>query len=420
MKKALFLLAFVFLGVVVGLRGQKQVTIVDCQRWAVDHSSSAVQKKLNAQLLRVKLNDASSHYYPTLEISGMISYQSQVPEIPNMNLFPRISKDQYHVGLNLYQKLFDGGKIFINHRFQRLDNENEIAKLDISINQLKEQVISIYLNILIVNKQIEILSSVESTLREQLSQLQALHKEGMIYGNAITELELEEMKIEQKKSELHATHESLQSSLSILTGQDFSRAEFIIPSLPDLDVSDLSSRRLEYTIFNNQIAGLEYQRKLYYANTMPQLAVVATGGYGRTTFNIFSNHFDWYYFVGLKLDIPVINWARTTGVGNIIQLQKLILEAQKADYEKSNNIDIQEKTNEIKRIEKLLVLDKQITMKYAELTKVYRMQLTNGTITAYDFIKQQNDEIQSLISQEVHIIQLLKAKYELLALRGQL
>jgi len=46
--------------------------------------------------------------------------------------------------------------------------------------------------------------------------------------------------------------------------------------------------------------------------------------------------------------------------------------------------------------------------------------LLNGTITAFDFIKQQNDELQSLINHEVHSIQLLKAKYELMALKGKL
>ena len=44
----------------------------------------------------------------------------------------------------------------------------------------------------------------------------------------------------------------------------------------------------------------------------------------------------------------------------------------------------------------------------------------NGTITAIDYIRQHNDELQSLMNQELHSIQLLKAKYELLALRGQI
>jgi len=68
----------------------------------------------------------------------------------------------------------------------------------------------------------------------------------------------------------------------------------------------------------------------------------------------------------------------------------------------------------------MLVLDRQINDKYNRLTETARIRLHNGTITVYDFIKQHGDEIRSLIDQEVHAIQLLKAKYELLALQGKL
>ena len=418
MKK--YIIAFLISIIGGVLFSQKIVTIDECQQWAVNQSSASVQKGLNEQLLKVKINDASSHLYPKLKATGMISYQSQVPQLPVdiVGVNP-VARDQYRVGLDFHQVLFDGGQVVYNRKFQRQENETEIHKLNLSINQLKEQVIAIYLNLLIIEKQITIIGSVENTIVEQLGQLRILLKEGMVYGNAVAQLELEALKIEQQKGELQANKESLIASLSILTGEDLSFVEFVIPEINDFELN-ANSDRLEYKIFTNKISGLEYQRKLHYATTIPQISLIALGGYGRTTFDIFSNNFDWFYFAGLKLDIPIINWAKTAGVGNIILLQKSILEAQKSDFEKANGIDIQEKLNEIKRIENLLLLDSRITEKYKSLTTTYRTQLLNGTITAYDFIKQQNDEIQSLINQEVHKIQLLKAKYELIALKGRL
>ena len=123
---------------------------------------------------------------------------------------------------------------------------------------------------------------------------------------------------------------------------------------------------------------------------------------------------------GVNLRIPVIDWAKTSGVSKVINIQKQILESQEADFKKSNQIAIQDKMNEIRRIEQLLVLDREITEKYATLTKTYSSQLANGTITITDYIRQHNDELQSLMSQEIHNIQLLKAKYEMKALKGQL
>jgi outer membrane protein TolC len=153
---------------------------------------------------------------------------------------------------------------------------------------------------------------------------------------------------------------------------------------------------------------------------LPNFTFFASGGYGRPSYNIFSNRFDWTYIVGIKFNLPVIAWAKTVGVGNIINVQKKILESQERDFEKSNQIAIEEKWNEIQKIENLIVLDEKITEKYKIITETFKVQLLHGTITAYDFIKQQNDELQSLINREVHLMQLLKAKFEFLALKGEL
>lgn len=419
MKTARYLIPILLVCASVGLKAQT-ATIEECQAWAVAQSSANVQKELNEQLLRVKLNEVSSHYYPTLQIDGAIGYLSDVTELPES--FPGYTPsrhDMYNVSLNLQQVIFDGLQASYGRKRERLLNNNEISKLDISINALKEQVVMIYLNLLIIEKQIEILSNVENTYQEKLDQLNALLKAGVVYANSIAQLELEGLKIQQQKDELQATKESLIASLSILTGKDLSNATFVIPEDPDVS-SDLSSMRPEFDIFTNTKESLEYQRKMHISKSLPKLTLVAVGGYGRPSLNLLQNDFDWFYAVGVKFNVPLIDWAKTKGIADIIDLQKSILESKESDFIKSNQIAIQEKINEIKRIEHLLVLDEQITEKYKEMRQTSSTQLLNGTSTAIDYIKQQNDEVQSITARELHTIQLLKAKYELLALKGRL
>lgn len=415
-----YLCLLLLLSICIPLFPQQTITIEDCQNWTIAQSSANVQKELNTQLLKVKLNDASSHLYPVLELNGGMSYQSDVTQLPfSIPGVDTISKNRANISLDFSQVVFDGAKFFYGRKYERLLNEAEIYKLDISINKLKEQVISIYLNLLIIEKQINILSSVETNVNEQINRLKIMLKEGVIYGNAVDQLELEALKIEQQKGELKATKESLISSLSILTGHDLSQATFVVPVFPEIE-ENTNSYRYEYLIFKNQQKTLDYQRKLHFSNSLPKFSIFATVGYGRPTYDLFSNNFDFYYMMGVRLKVPLIDWAKTTGVGNIISLQKSIVTSKEADFEKINKIEIQEKLNEIKKIENLLVLDQKITSKYKDITQSFSTQLLNGTITAYDFIKHQNDEIQSLINQEVHTFQLLKAKYELLALKGKL
>ncbi|MDR2972167.1 MAG: TolC family protein [Bacteroidales bacterium] len=416
MKKQITLLFFLF---PLFIFSQTIVTLEQCQQWAICRSSANVQKELNTQLLKVKLDDAASHMFPTLEINGNISYQSHVPQLPLELGVDKLSKDHYGVFLELQQVIYAGSKLRYGRQYERMMNKSEIDKLDLSINELKENIISIYLNLLILDKQVSLLSSVENTIDEQLAQLKKLLESGVVYGNTVAQLELEALKIEQQKGELASTKESLISSLSIITGKDLRNTTFVVPDDPYIQ-KNTSSSRLEFSIFEYSKKGLDYQRKFYLSNSLPNFTFFASGGYGRPTYNFFSNKLAWSYIVGIKFNIPVIAWIKTVGIGSIITLQKKILESQERDFEKSNQIEIQEKWNEIQKIENLIVLDNQITEKYKIITETSKVQLLYGTITAYDFIKQQNDELQSLINQEVHLMQLLKAKFEFMALKGEL
>jgi len=401
-------------------KAQNVITIEECQQLAVAQSSANVQKELNEQLLQVKLNDAASHYYPNVEIEGGIGYFSQLTELPSQCPgYQKMPHDMYSISLHLQQVVFDGLQATYGRKRERLLNKNEINKLDISINKIKEQVISIYLNLLIIEKQITILSNVEKNLQEQNEQLKALLKAGVVYGNSIAQLDVEKLKIQQQKDELQATKESLISSLSILTGKNLSDATFAVPKIKEIEKTTASTR-CEFDIFKNEKANLDYLSKMHLSKSLPKISFFALGGYGRPTFNLLNPNLDWSYAVGLQFKIPLIDWARSKGVSDIIVLQKAILESQESDFTKANQIAIQEKINEILKIEHQLLLDDQIISKYQEIKQTASTQLLNGTITIFDFLKQQHDETQSIIAKEVHSIQLLKTQYELLALKGQL
>ncbi|MCQ2284499.1 MAG: TolC family protein [Bacteroidales bacterium] len=422
MKK--FLLLYIFTCSILLLVGQESVTIDECQQWAVAQTSANVQKDLNGQILKTNLNNAASHLYPKLSINGRLSYESaDVPggefTIAPFDNNPELAKMQYHIGLDFEQVVFEGCKMFYGRQFATLQNDAEIYKIELSINEIKSQVISLYLNYLIVDKQMGIIDNVRSTFDDQIKQLQVLLKEGVIPKNTLSQLELEALKMEQNYDELKAKRESILSSLSILTGKDLSNVQLAMPQLPDISRS-MESSRLEFAIFDNQLQQMEFQRKLHFSSSLPKISLFATGGYGRPDYQFYFTRPDWYYMAGVNLRIPVIDWAKTSGLGKVITIQKSILESQEQDFKKANQIAIQDKLNEIDRIEKLIRLDGDITAKYQSLTKTYSSQLSNGTITVFDYIRQHNDELQSLMNQELHHIQLLKAKYELLALKGQL
>lgn len=162
-----FLVIIIFLSV-QHVYSQQVVTIDLCMQWAIEQSSENTQKNLNDQLLKVKLHDVSSHLYPSLELNGKIGYQSDQPQLPASFGLDPLSNDYYGISMDFSQMIYDGNQFIYNRQFERLKNQNEIIKIDLSINQLKERVIHLYLNLLIINKQILLIETAEKTLGEQI------------------------------------------------------------------------------------------------------------------------------------------------------------------------------------------------------------------------------------------------------------
>ncbi len=415
MKRGFLFICCVVLGNVC--LSQNAVSLTECQTWAAAQSAAGVQQQLQEEFLQLKLKNASAHLLPSFEMNGEISYQSHVPQLPLAWGVDELSKGHSGITLDFEQSVFQGGKYFYTRDYEKLNHDAELFELQNSINQLKEEVLLLYLNALIVDQQILLLASVENTINEQLQQLNALLKEGVVYGNAVAQLELEALKLEQQKNELLATKKTLARSLTIITGKDLSSAQFIVPELPEV-TTEVPSQRIEYEQFNNQHARLDFQKKLHLSKNLPHLSVFATGGYGRPTYDIFSNQFDWFYMVGARIKVPITPWFTASGVEEGVQLQKKLLASKESDFTKFNTIKIEEKGNEIAKIEAQLALDHKIINKHAEIIKIAKVQLLNGEITAYDFIQQRSAEMEAQLQKEVHALLLIQAKYELMGLLG--
>ena len=178
--KKLYLFLFLILSTAI-LSAQRVVTIEQCQQWAVSQTSANVQKDLNGQILKTNYHNAGAHLFPKLSINGRFAYESvDAPPLTPFDQNPEWARMQYHIGLDLEQVVFDGCKLFYGRQFARLQNDAEIYKIELSMNEIKAQVINLYLSLLILDKQIGIIQNVQSTFDDQLKQLRVLYKEGVI------------------------------------------------------------------------------------------------------------------------------------------------------------------------------------------------------------------------------------------------
>ena len=153
---------------------------------------------------------------------------------------------------------------------------------------------------------------------------------------------------------------------------------------------------------------------------MPKINIFASGGYGRPTYNLMDNNFNFMYIVGAKLYIPITSWGSVKNGNDYLNIQKNLITAQANDYEQSLRVRMMEKLNEMKNLQSLLISDEEIIEKRKIIVNICANQLKEGVITASDYIKEVNALNEVSLNKQLHKIQLEQAKINFNFLKGSL
>ncbi|NOR34714.1 MAG: hypothetical protein GQ579_08550, partial [Bacteroidales bacterium] len=109
--KAALLFVF-FTGV---LMAQETITLFECHEMAIENAPRLKDREIIQQIGDLKTDQAGTNWYPSLNLNGKMSYQSDVVTVALDNQdvpvnFSKVPHDQYAINLDITQTLYDGGK----------------------------------------------------------------------------------------------------------------------------------------------------------------------------------------------------------------------------------------------------------------------------------------------------------------------
>ena len=403
---------------------QKYVTLEQCYDWSVLNAPTFLQINKYEQLADIKQLEAIWNYLPKFEINGKATYQDPVLNVESSDgtplpLFPIFPHDNYQLTFDLTMPIYDGGITSNTKKYNKLTSDLDLVKTEITLFQLKERISKIYLGVLFVDENIEIINLYISNLNADIEKVTSLVHNGVLLKSNLDALEMEKLKIEQQKVECQAQRKYLVAVLSEYTGNDLNDAILTLPEVTLLN-TELTTLRPEIEAFTLQIESLDYQKKMVSGDSYPKLNLFATGGYARPTYNFFNVDFGWQYMVGATLKVPLMNWFKTKWGHDYISIQQGVIDLQKSDYEMNNRVQMLQKLADIEKYSQMLEQDDAIVKKCKNMTSTANTQLEEGVITANDYLKELNNQTESLLKQKLHKLQLLQAKIEFNALKGDL
>ncbi len=401
-----------------------QLSLSNCYELADSNYPLAKATALQQDVTAMQLELLDTKYLPEISFYGKAQYQSDVPTIavdapiPGLS-FPEIPRDQYNVGLNINQVIWDGGIISSKKSQELVNSARERNSIDIQLFGLHRKIDELFFGIIYLREKRKSLNLLQATLEEKFKVVNSAVVNGVALSGDLDVLKVEILRIEQNRASMESQQLALIQSLSEIIGKEIAFDEDLF--LPELDVSASGSLMLrpEYDRFKLGIENLDAYADLTDAKYMPKINAFANAGYARPGYDIFNPDFQAIYMVGIRANWNIWNWNASDKEIESIEVQKKILKVRRNTFTKNLKIAEKKYLNEITNLEKVLDSDLQIIRIRKGITEQASSKYSNGTITISDFVSKVNSESEANLNYEYNKIRLIKAKLNYLTLFGK-
>lgn len=421
-KKKLFTLLLTLFFAFSYAQDLRQVSLQECMDQAVMQHPLYGQHQLQSTLRDLQLNNFYLDLLPQISLNGKASLQNEVVEfpisLPGVNI-PSISKDQYRLSLDINQALYRGG--LIKHQNAMEQNALAIADMltDKDLYALKSQTKTLFFQIVLADKQKQIVQSYHEILEQKHNEAQVFVNEGVALVSILDVLKLELLNTEQELFNLAAVRKSLILNLKELTYLELDEtSRFSLPVINNLPMAN--QNRFEYHLLSLQQQQLETSKGLLDIKTKPVLFAFATAGVGRPGFNMLSNDFADFYMIGLNMKWDLWDWNKNKNEKKMLDINKELIEIQKQSFELNIQLSLNQLQAEIEKQKALLNNDPEIIALRENVVKTAEAQFKNGTLSSTDYVVELQKLNQAKLNFELHQISLINSQLAYIEILGKL
>ncbi len=401
-----------------GVAHAQTLSLEDCYAAARATHPISQQSGILTEQLAEELEILRRNWFPRVVLNAQATLQSEVTalpiELPGV-VVPSLSKDQYKVFAEINQTVYDGGAVKVQQQLRQLNQNVASQQVEVSLYQLNEQIQQAYFGILLLDAQSKQLAYLRRDLETARKNVRAAIDNGLAFPTQETVLRAEELKLDQRATELKHARRTFVRLLSRMTGQTLTdETQLALPANlePVNREAEETLSRPELQLFNEQRTLVRAQTQLLEVKGRPKAGVFLQAGYGRPALNFLSNEFSPYALGGLRLSWDLTNTYTRKNEEQLIFLRGKQLDVQEEAFRYQTDLQFQQQNEEVLKLTELLETDRKLIQLRDEIRKTAAAQLENGVMTATDYVKELNAEDQARQNLILHEIQLLLAQYK--------
>ena len=398
-------------------------TLEECQQAAERNFPLISQYGLIEKTTDLTMSNLSKGWLPQVTASAQATYQSDVVAWPDqmqtiyqqMGLDMKgLKKDQYKVGIDVQQMVFDGGAISSQRDIAREQGRVQEAQTEVTMYQVRRRVNEMYFGLLMLDEQIALNNDLQSLLAANEQKLSSMWKRGTASESDYQAVKAERLNVMQQATTLDAQRKAVMRMLSAFCGMEVTHVEKpALIALPSQDVA----QRPELKAIDAQLSLANAQERLLNSALMPKLSLFATGFYGYPGYNMFddmmSHDWSWNGMVGARLSWNLGAFYTHRNDKAKIRLQRDMAETSREVFLFNNRLELIQQNENIEQYRRLMNDDEEIIALRSSVRKAAESKLAHGIIDVNDLVKEINAENAARVQQSMHEIKLLKEVYDM-------
>ena len=404
-------------------------TLEECQRAAEQNFPLIRQYGLIEKTTDLNVANIQKGWLPQVSASAQATLQSDVPAFPNefQKLYQQmgitmegLERDQYRVGIDVQQTVYDGGNIKSQKEIARRQGELYSRQNEVTMYNVRRRVNEMYFSLLLVDEQIRLNADLQTVLEGNEKKLAAMLKGGTASESDWQNVKAERLNVVQQMTGLQSQRTALVRMLSTFCAMEVNR--LVKPEIPENTGSTVNLRP-ELKTIDAQLRLADAKEKALDATLMPRLGVFAQGYYGYPGYNMFED------MTGRKLSWNGIIGARLTwNIGALysrkndkakLQTERETAEANRERFLLDNKMEQIQQNENISRYRQLMTDDEEIISLRSSIRKAAESKLAHGIIDVNDLVREINSENKARVEQCIHEIEMLKGIYNLKITTGE-
>ena len=279
-------------------------TLEECQQAAEKNYPLIQQYGLIEKTTQLTVANIQKGWLPQVSTTAQATYQSDVTAWPDemktmmsgMGIDMKgLTKDQYRVGIDVQQTIYDGGVIGSQKRIVHEQGKVQAAQNEVNIYNVRKRVNEMYFSLLLIDEQIKLNNDLQTLLAGNERKLESMTKRGTAAKSDLQNVKAERLNAIQKATELASQKQMLQRMLSTFCGIEINNIQ-----KPQVKADGgglmaegrglmAENHRPELKALDAQIDVLNAQEKALNATLMPKVGVFAQGYYGYPGLNMFED-----------------------------------------------------------------------------------------------------------------------------------